>query len=155
MAQTTSRFVGEQLVEADRGRDRRAASGAEQEHGHAAGGGGQDGEQDLVEQPGEMAAVALVGKQTHLDAEPPVLGGAGDPLQAAGQASQHRQQGGQLVGDQPRGDGRVHHPAGTLAAGEGTRLGDQIEPERSRVSVPSSTARARKVAATSGGTDSP
>jgi hypothetical protein len=47
-----------------------------------------------VEQLGDVAAVAVVGEQAHLHAEPPMLGGAGDPLEAAGQAAQHRQQGG-------------------------------------------------------------
>jgi len=80
-----------------------------------------------------------------------VLEGAGDPVGAAGEAAQHRQQRGQLVaGRLPQGGGL--QLAGELGGGERPRFGDDVEAGASSARVASRVASARNTAATSGGT---
>ncbi len=52
------------------------------QHGHDAEGCGQEGEHELVHEPGQVAAVALIGEQPDVEPETPVLERAGDPVQA-------------------------------------------------------------------------
>jgi len=42
----------------------------------------QEGEHELVHEPGQVAAVALIGEQPDVEPETPVLERAGDPVQA-------------------------------------------------------------------------
>jgi hypothetical protein len=65
-----------------------------------------------VHEPGQVAAVALVGQQADIEAEPPALERAADPVQAARQPPQHRHERDQLVG-------------GALAQRRGAQLFDE------------------------------
>jgi hypothetical protein len=86
----------------------------QQQRGHEAGGGAEERQQDLVDEGRQEPAVAWVGEQPQTQAEPAVLQGAGDPVGAAREAAQHRQQRGQLV-------------AGRLPQGRGLQLAAELE----------------------------
>jgi hypothetical protein len=74
--------VADERVQGDRVGDARASVQAEHQHGHDAEGCGQEGEHELVHEPGQVAAVALIGEQPDVEPESPVLERAGDPVQS-------------------------------------------------------------------------
>jgi hypothetical protein len=65
--------VGDERVQGDRVGDARTPVQAEHQYGHDAEGCGQKREHELVHEPGQVAAVALIGEQPNVEPEAPVL----------------------------------------------------------------------------------
>lgn len=84
-------------VQAQVGRDLRAALRAQQLHPEHPEEDPQAGQQHPAQQFADHPAVPRVREQAYVHTEPALLQRAGDPVEAAGEPAQHRQQRQQLV----------------------------------------------------------